>query len=99
MKCYDNKNRFKILPQCETEEGCPIESIATQDWAEELIMRFYEARMLYEATKVQIVYQKSLEKLGLLDDLDLLFNLEFTFFEIRKYQHNKELAKQKLTKR
>ena len=97
--CYHNKSKFKILPRCETNEGCPIEDIAPVSWVEELINEFYQARMLYEATKVNAVYEKALTNIGLMDDLPLLYALEIAYLEIKKYQNNKELAKQKMLKK
>jgi hypothetical protein len=82
-----------------TPLGCPIEDTATVPQYEKFVSEYYTARCVYEINKVQVLYEKALERLGLFDEPKLLTALEFAFIEIKNNSRDKELAKQKLLKR
>lgn len=72
---------------CKKACGCPVdnipgfEGIATDLELNQFLGRFSQARGLFEMNKVESLLVKEYEKLGLLDDTDLLFNLEKYFIE------------------
>lgn len=83
---------------CETPQGCEIEDIAPYQWAEDLVLGFYEARVMFEMSKSAIIYERQLQELGLLEDLEMLQALELAFIDVKKYHHDKELLRQKTKK-
>lgn len=69
--------------------------MAKNEKAEQLIIKFFETKMLSILTKSTAIYEHEIKKLGLFDRVDLLMALELGFLEYQRNQNNAELVKQK----
>jgi hypothetical protein len=70
------KMRADAPPLCETGRGCPIYDLASDPDLQEFCDQFLRAKMLLKLTGDPLIQRRVFREMGLLKDLDLLFELE-----------------------
>lgn len=98
-KCYAIKSETGISPLCETSDGCPIYDLATNPIVSRMVKEFTAARMLFDISKSETVYNKMCEDFGFYDDLPFHYEAEAIYLEWKQIKQRQKANRGPRSKR
>lgn len=73
-----------LLPMCFTEQGCPVEDLATDAELSAKVDQFLTAKALYNCTEDPATQRQAFEALELYDDPKTHLEMEMTYAQWRQ---------------